>query len=58
MRLTLELLGHTLTLALEAEAEAEPDLTPGDVFATTDRRPEVDFDDRTLIGYVTSKGRS
>lgn len=52
MRLTIEALGHTLTLALEQQdKEPEPDHPRGDVFATTERVEALDFD-RTPIGFA------
>ena len=58
MRLTIEGRGHTFVLALERDEPdvPEPDLTPGDVFAETERRPSLDYDDRTPIGFAMSKG--
>ena len=55
MTLTVEFYGHTFTIALNRD-EPEPDLMPGDVFADTERRPSLDYDDRTPIGFATSKG--
>ena len=51
MRLTFEVMGHTLTLALERD-ESEP--SRGDVFATTERAEVLDFD-RTPIGFASER---
>jgi hypothetical protein len=54
MRLTLEVLGHTFTVALNRDSqEPEQDHPKGDVFATTERRESYDCKDPT-IGFLTS----
>jgi len=57
MRLTLEVLGYSLTIALEPDEVETEDVQHGDVFSITERRPDYDYDS-TYIGFVTSKGRS
>ena len=57
MRLTLEVLGYSLTITLEPDEVETEDVQHGDVFSTTERRPDYDYDS-THIGFITSKGRS
>lgn len=48
MRLTLEALGHVLTVTLEQPTHAEPPQPGGDVFAVAERRDTGDHGQRAI----------
>ena len=60
MTITIEAFGRTFFLSMAEDKPREPEeIHPqGDVYAMTERRKSTDYEDKTPIGYITSKGRS